>query len=347
MLGFDSAGRLSPIVRVAPAKLNLTLAVVGRRSDGYHALHSVMLRLTLADRLSLSPGVGGRDSLHVTGADTGPPEDNLVTRALEATREAARRLVGPAALPALAVLLEKRIPIAAGLGGGSSDAAATMDAALDAWQVKLGQAERLAVAARLGSDVPFFLAGGPAVVEGRGELVTPLPGLSGPSPGVLLVTPAVTVSTSDVFALFAARGRPTAAGAAAATSHHFAVELDARTAARILLTRAGVLAAANDLLPATLQLVPDLVDFRRALARLLGRPIGQSGSGPTAWVLYPSDGEAEVAAMLVERALGDGRLPWLGGRQPAIHVTSVELSPADLAMGTKHGGVEPRDRGGQ
>jgi len=80
--------RLSPVVRLAPAKLNLTLAVVGRRDDGYHTLHSVFVPLTLADRLSLAPAGGDRDTLHVSGLDAGPPADNLVFRALAVARAA-------------------------------------------------------------------------------------------------------------------------------------------------------------------------------------------------------------------------------------------------------------------
>ena len=175
----DPIGRLSPVVRHAPAKLNLTLAVVGRREDGYHALHSVFVPLGLGDRLSLALVGGERDSLHVTGLDCGPPEDNLVFRALAVTRAAVGGgwPGGPAPAPALAVRLEKRIPVAAGLAGGSSDAAATVDGALEAWGAELDETSRHALAARLGSDVPFFLAGGPALVEGRGEHVAPLHGL--------------------------------------------------------------------------------------------------------------------------------------------------------------------------
>ena len=175
----DPTRRLTPVVRLAPAKLNLTLAVVGRRPDGYHALHSVMAPLALADRLSLAPDPSpdARDRLRVDGFDTGPDADNLVLRALDATRRALRpHLAVPP--PALAIRLEKRIPVAAGLAGGSSDAAAAIEGALEAWGAGvLSAAERSGLAASIGSDVPFFLAGGPALVEGRGERVTPLRGL--------------------------------------------------------------------------------------------------------------------------------------------------------------------------
>ena len=129
----DPSRRLTPVVRLAPAKLNLTLAVIGRRPDGYHALHSVVAPLALSDRLSLALAAGEPDTLAVTGFDPGAGE-NLVLRAIAATRRGARASWpgAPAEPPSLAARLEKRIPVAAGLGGGSSDAAAAIDGALEA-----------------------------------------------------------------------------------------------------------------------------------------------------------------------------------------------------------------------
>ena len=124
--GHDRRGRIgAPVVRLAPAKLNLTLAVVGRRDDGFHDLHSVFVPLDLHDVLTLarSPaGAGGRDdTLHVAGLDAGPVEDNLVLRAIARGARGRRRGARPAGpTPPLAARLEKRIPVAAGLGGGSS-----------------------------------------------------------------------------------------------------------------------------------------------------------------------------------------------------------------------------------
>ena len=143
----------------------------------------------------------------------------LVRRSVAAIR------AGLAPAPALAARLEKRIPVAAGLAGGSSDAAAALDGALEAWGAELDEATHHAVAARLGSDVPFFLAGGPALVEGRGETVAPLHGLHG-APGVLLVTPVIAVPTPDVFAAFDAI-RHQGDGAVRLSSAHLAEELRA------------------------------------------------------------------------------------------------------------------------
>ena len=318
----DPRRRLTPVVRLAPAKLNLTLAIVGRRPDGFHDLHSVAVPLTLADRLSLAPAAGAQDTLHVSGFDAGPPERNLVLRAIDATRAAVGR--GADAVP-LAVRLEKRIPVAAGLGGGSSDAAAAIDAAIEAWAADPSLVDRSAIAARLGSDVPFFLGGGAALIEGRGELVTALPDLVGLAPGVLLVTPAIPLSTGRVFAAFAAdrRAAAEAPGATRLTSAHLAGEWRAGLRASDLVARAGVLAAANDLAAAAAVVEPSIVPFRRALRRLLGRAVGQSGSGPTLWAIYPSLEAAEAAAVEVRAALSELRMSVPGDRPPAIEATTI------------------------
>ncbi len=319
----DPTRRLTPVVRLAPAKLNLTLAVVGSRPDGFHELHSVFVPLALVDRLSLAASGTTQDTLHVHGLDAGRIEENVVLRAIAATRAAVGGSWpgGPAGAPALSVRLEKRIPVAAGLAGGSSDAAATIDGALEAWATTLDPDTLRAVAAGIGSDVPFFAVGGPALIEGRGEHVTPLPGLRG-QPGVLLVTPAVGIATRDVFAVFdglGSRGDPSVR----LSSTHLAKELTTGLAAGDLVARAGALAMANDLLPAAAAVMPTLVPFRRALSRHLGRPIGLSGSGPTLWALYASGAEAESAADTVRAAVADGSLASPGGSAPSIIATTI------------------------
>jgi 4-diphosphocytidyl-2-C-methyl-D-erythritol kinase len=340
------ADRLSPVVRVAPAKVNLTLAVVGRRPDGFHALHSVMAATMLADRLSMAPraiepGAPAVDSLHVTGFDPGPPAHNLVLRAVALARQAVRLSwpAAPAEPPPLAIRLDKRIPIAAGLAGGSSDAAAALDGALEAWGVELSVGDRIAFGARLGSDVPFFLAGGPvALVEGRGERVAPLVGVRGRPAALLLVTPAVAVSTVAVYAAYDGGAGPPDRGSTLQASRHLADELAAGAlSAAQLADRGGVLASANDLLAATGRIAPEVVRFRRSLARLLGRRIGQSGSGPTTWTLYPSHDEAEAAANVVERALDEGGLA-PGGPRPFVMATTMATTSLTA---TRPGAEEP------
>ncbi|HVL54069.1 MAG TPA: hypothetical protein VM344_07380, partial [Vitreimonas sp.] len=177
------------------------------------------------------------------------------------------------------------------------------------------------LAATLGSDVPLFLARGPVLIEGRGERVSPLAGITGDGPGVLLVTPAVPVSTGDVFAIVAAVGRPS--GSTRLSSEHLAQELRSGLASTGLVARAGVLASANDLLGASAVLVPALTPFRRTLMRRLGRPVGQSGSGPTLWALYPSQAQAQAAADELDRAVDSGELTAVGDGRPFITATTI------------------------
>jgi len=326
----DPAHRLEPVVRLAPAKVNLTLAVLGARRDGFHDLHSVMVPIDIADRLSVAVlPPGNADTLHVSGYDPGPAADNLVLRAIAAARRAAMPEWGrPDPPPPLAARLEKRIPVAAGLAGGSSDAAAAADAALEAWGVTLGTEPRLRLAAELGSDVPFFLAGGPALVEGRGERISPLAWLRDADPthdrpGLLLVTPSCGISTPAAFRAWD-QGARAAGGAARMASLHLAEELrSGRLRVVDLMARASVLAAANDLAAAAAIVEPGLVPFRRALLRLLARPAGISGSGPTHWALYPSHAEASAAAEVVRGAIAAGNLSAPGPREPFVAAARI------------------------
>ena len=180
------------------AKINLTLEVVGRRPDGFHELRSVFLRVALADRLTVAAGWSGdEDQLAVSGLPGCPIEGNLVLQAFDLLREA----VDPR-LPALRAELHKAIPLGGGLGGGSSDGAAAIDLAAAAWGIGLGTGERAELAAALGSDVPFFVAGSQAaLIEGRGESVKPLGAIEGGA-GVLLAASSAELSTAKVFARY-------------------------------------------------------------------------------------------------------------------------------------------------
>ena len=326
--------QLTPVVRLAPAKLNLTLAVLGRRRDGFHDLHSVMVPLALSDRLSFAPAAGRHDSLHVIGDRFGMTTlDPAGFGSVLAGIGEARRVVGRGAntFP-LAVRLEKTIPVAAGLAGGSSDAAAAIDGAIESWRAEVDRSGRLRAAAAVGSDVPFFQAGGPALIEGRGEKVTPLAGIEGTPPGVLLVTPAVEASTKAVFATFDAdpAAAPGFRGSTRLSSEHLAQELGPTYApmdAQALASRAGVFAVSNDLAKAADIVVSGLRDLRRALTRLLGVPIGLSGSGPTLWALYPSIDGAEHAAAKVRDELRLGTLDAPGTTPPFVAATTI-VSPA-------------------
>jgi 4-diphosphocytidyl-2-C-methyl-D-erythritol kinase len=341
------------IVREAPAKLNLTLAVIRRRADGYHALHSVVVPLSLFDTVSVtavgqSQGAsetGGRDSLSVSGLELPNSGENLVLQAFALARAAVRQTWpgAPDVPPLLAAELVKRIPVAAGLGGGSSDAASAVDAALEAWDATLSMDRAMAVAATLGSDVPFFLAGGAARISGRGEFVDPLPDLNGRQPAVLLVTPRMEVSTREVFAAFSRGARPIEAEAAQEISERLAADMTTGLRGSELTLRAAELANSNDLITATVAVAPTLLPFRRALARLLALPVGQSGSGPTCWILYPTLGAARTAARVVERAVASGSLPEVGHGAPFI--AAVTILTRRAASAGEHGSASGRRRG--
>jgi 4-diphosphocytidyl-2-C-methyl-D-erythritol kinase len=302
-----------------------------------------MVPLTLGDALTVSVAPTGatEDSLRIAGIALSAAPDNLILRAIAATRTAVRAGSGSAVeTPPLAARLMKRIPVAAGLGGGSSDAAAAIDAALTVWNAALTAEQAGAVAASLGSDVPFFLARGAALVTGRGEFVEPLGEMLGEPPAVLLVTPPLALSTAAVFAAFAAGADPRTAlerslpGAASersayAVSENLSASMRSGLSAAALIGLAEKLAAANDLLLPAQSIAVGLRPFAASLARLLGRPVGQSGSGPTLWVLYQTLPEARKAARLVRLGLLEGRLPALGEDQTFVAATSIAVRPAD------------------
>ena len=166
----------------AYAKLNLTFEVLGRRADGYHEVKTVMQTVGLADRISIDPGSSLQvhcDSRELSG------EANLVWSAAQA-------LAGSRGIiPRARIRIEKRIPVAMGLGGGSSDAAASLRALNVLWETSLADEELAEIAAGIGSDVPFFLWGGTALAEGRGEVVSPLAAL--PPFNLTLVFPDILV----------------------------------------------------------------------------------------------------------------------------------------------------------
>ena len=170
----------------APAKLNLTLEVLARRSDGYHGVRSVMVPLELSDELSFD--AGARFAFECDRSELAD-ESNLAVAALRALGDE---------LPPVRMVLRKRIPVQAGLGGGSSDAATVLRAAMDGFFGEQPRRDWLAIARALGSDVPFFLSGTAALVEGTGERVTPAGAL--PAWHALIVKPPAAISTAEAYA---------------------------------------------------------------------------------------------------------------------------------------------------
>ncbi len=284
-------------VRV-PAKLNLQLAVGPPRADGYHDLVTVFHAVSLFDEVIAEPA--GRDGVTVTGegADRVPADSgNLALRAVAALRTA---MAGPATGFAVDpggvhITIAKRIPVAAGLAGGSADAAAALVACNDLWDVGLSQQRLLEVAARVGSDVAFALLGGTAVGRGRGERLTPALAPSTQYHWVLAFADG-QLSTPEVYAaldrLRAARAG-SAGGAAQAGSAQAGPgqpDLDAALMSALRSGEARLVgrALSNDLQPAALSLFPAL---RKTLAA--GLELGAlgalvAGSGPTCVFLAAS-----------------------------------------------------------
>ncbi len=280
----------------APAKLNLFFEVLGKRDDGYHEIETLVYPINLYDTLYFKEDSSGQIKLECervsvqrgpTGCGLGDVPlgaDNLVVRAAELLRERAALQLGAAAR------LVKRIPSAAGLGGGSSDAAATLAAANAAWGLGWPSARLARLGAELGSDVPLFFAPGPAVCRGRGEKVEPTTGL-----GMLhfvVVRPPAGLSTAEVYRACrpAERARP------------LAPLLDAL--ARGDLPAAGRLLF-NRLESAAEKLSPWIDRVRRELARLDCLGHRMSGSGTCYFGLCRHARQARRAARRL-RARGIG-----------------------------------------
>lgn len=276
----------------APAKVNLGLTVTARRPDGFHELRSVFLRLELADEVTLGETTAAHDTLVVEGDPECPIEGNLTLRAVAGFRAAASVPV-----PSHAVRLRKRIPMEAGLAGGSSDAAAVLRLLEGRYPGALDDARRAQVARRLGADVPFFMAAvGAGLVSGTGERVEPLPPPIAPL-GVLLVRPAVGLATARVFDAWDALhpdADPMDAGPSVVDE--LAAELRAGASPATLLGLVARLRDANDLWPAAVAVEPAMERFRDRLEERLGRPVLMTGSGSTLLALYADVSRAREAA---------------------------------------------------
>ncbi len=268
------------------AKLNLFLRVLAKEVDGYHGLETLFCLIDLADRLQVDRRDGKGVTLHVEGAELGPPETNLAVRA------AAMVLAATGGRFAVHLSLVKRIPVEAGLGGGSSDAAAALAAVNRLAGDPVPRHELLQFAARLGSDVPFFLSGAPlALGWGRGERLLQLPSLP-PAPALLL-TPPTPVATAEAY------GWVDAARQGAGRRGAVALDLDA-------LSRWGDIGrmAGNDFESPVFGRHPEI---RAAFEALVGtRPLvcRMSGSGSTLFAVYRSGRDRDDAQMMLGRRHG-------------------------------------------
>ena len=274
----------------APAKINLFLHVTGKRADGYHRLDSLAVFAGIGDRLHAKPSNGL--SLRVTGpfaAGLDNEADNLVLRAARAMADAA------GVEPDAALVLEKNLPVASGIGGGSADAAATLRLLSRLWNVTLAPATLHGLTQRLGADVPVCLLGRPTRMRGVGEQLDPAPRM--PECGLVLVNPGVALSTADVFR--ARRGDFSAPA-----------ELPAGwdSAAAMAADLRGL---TNDLQPPALALRPAIGDVLAAIAARPGCLLTRmSGSGATCFGLFSDPDRAAREAASLAR---EGWWTWGGG----------------------------------
>jgi 4-diphosphocytidyl-2-C-methyl-D-erythritol kinase len=267
----------------APAKVNLYLHLIGRRPDGYHLLDSLVAFADLGDRITAEPAA--KLSLEITGPEAASlselGRDNLVLRAARLLADYAGTARGAA------LLLEKNLPVAAGIGGGSSDAAAVLRLLAALWQLSIGEEALLGLGARLGADLPVCLYGHAAWLGGAGERIEPARDL--PEAGILLANPRQQLPTAEVFA--ARTGPFYQAGRFAPMPR------DAAGLARVLTARR------NDLTDAAIGLVPEIGTVLSRLARLPGALLARmSGSGATCFALFPDRSAAYQARAAVAAA---------------------------------------------
>jgi len=264
----------------APAKVNLYLHVTGRRADGYHLLDSLVVFAGVADRLIASPApVLTFEARGPFAGGLGAADDNLVLRAADGLAELAGVRTGAA------IVLEKNLPVAAGIGGGSADAAAALRLLARLWKVRPRPDALADLAAGLGADLPVCLFGRPAFLSGFGEAVTPAPAL--PDAWLVLVNPGVALATAEVFS------RRTAPPG---TPGRFPPVADLDDLVRVLAP------LRNDLAEVAAGLVPQVGFALAALDRLPGcRLARMSGSGATCFGLFATADAARAAARRLRR----------------------------------------------
>ncbi len=263
------------------AKINWTLDVLFKRDDGYHELRTIYQTVSLHDTLIITETAR---PIEIVCDDSRVPcdESNLAFKAAAALREAVCLSKGAR------IEIGKRIPVAAGLGGGSSNAAATLLALVKLWQVEVDERSLFRIAASLGSDVPFFLIGGTALGIGRGEEVSQIEQVD--CQHLLLVNPGFAVSTRDAYERLSRLTRPEAANNIPFT----------------LLAAKGVsglpLVARNDLEKAVLAAHPEIAEVKRRLLSLGARHAQMSGSGATVFGVFDNSQTIEQAESEVRAA---------------------------------------------
>ncbi len=254
---------------LAYAKLNLALRVRGRRADGYHTIDSIVQTIDLADLIKITVGDGGIEIMSPF-----PPSEDLVYRAARALIVAKKTTTG------VRIVLQKRIPTGAGLGGGSSDAAVVLDMVNRLIPPPLPPAALARIAADLGGDVPLFLRGGRLRMTGKGELITPLH--PGADAAFLVVIPPVHCDTAAVYREY---DRLHPAGASS-----------------------PLLSGENDLEEAAVSLYPELGRYLKAMEMVGGEYHGMSGSGAAVYAAFLSLDRAVAARERLERKIPEAQV---------------------------------------
>jgi 4-diphosphocytidyl-2-C-methyl-D-erythritol kinase len=265
----------------APAKVNLFLEVLAIRPDGYHEIATLMVAVTLFDTLEFQEDVSGDIVLWCDhpGLETGPA--NLVCRAADLLRQKTGTRSGAR------IRLAKRIPLAAGLAGGSSDAAATLVGLNELWRLGLGPADLAGLAGQIGSDVGFFLGGPAAWCTGRGEIVTPL--ALARQLDFLIVCPAVGLATAEVYRNVAVPANP----ASGEEIRQAVAAGDVDGIGRLLFNR---------LQPAAQRLCPEVAAWHARLAASSPAGVVMTGSGSSVLALCPNRRSALQLARDVRQA---------------------------------------------
>ncbi|AXA41480.1 4-(cytidine 5'-diphospho)-2-C-methyl-D-erythritol kinase [Rhizobium leguminosarum] len=283
----DFSASCSSITEEARAKINLALHVTGQRPDGYHLLDMLVTFADHGDRLDFMRSPTDEFSLSGRFGETLAGDDgtNLVLKARDLLREA----IGPLAFP-VRIHLEKNLPVASGIGGGSADAAATLRGLVRLWGTSLPEEALAALALKLGADVPMCLASRPLIARGIGEKIEPVPEL--PALAMVLANPLKGVSTPEVFRQLATKNNP-------------ALSLPpSRPQAADWLAAIG--AARNDLEPPARELVPEIAVISAMLQAHGALLTRMSGSGATCFGIFATMAAAEDAAA----ALHDERPDW-------------------------------------
>ncbi|MBI2884969.1 MAG: 4-(cytidine 5'-diphospho)-2-C-methyl-D-erythritol kinase [Candidatus Omnitrophica bacterium] len=274
---------MPPVQLRAPAKLNLYLRIVGRRPDGYHELETVFERIDLADELTFEPWPDSTVTLTTDHPTLSVGPDNLILKAAKLLQQTAGVSTGAA------IRLTKRIPVAGGLGGGSSDAATTLLGLNDLWGLSWSRARLKPLAAQLGSDVPFFLEeAAVAVGRGRGERCEPLRGV--PTLWHVLVALPTALSTKDIFDDW-----DCAQAGAALTVPEGSLKILAHALSNGSLSELAQ-GLVNDLTPVAIRRCPLIATILSRLHEAGCPVVLMSGSGPTVFGLCRDESHARTIA---------------------------------------------------